>query len=245
MDNALMVGLTRQMTLRRQMDVTANNIANMSTAGFKVEKLLVRRVDDGPASHADGPSRISFVQDWGVARNFADGQIENTGRPLDLAITGAGFFVVETPEGERYTRDGRFSVDDTGTLSTADGKAVLDNSGSPIVLNASGEAPVITTKGSVQVGGVEIAKLQIANFTSLGVLEKSGEGRFVAAPGAEILEMENPVIMQAHLERSNVVPIAEMSRMIETTRAYQSISNMLNQEETLSRRTIERLGSVR
>ncbi len=245
MENALMVGLTRQMVLRRQMDVTANNIANMSTAGFKVEKLLMRRVDDLAATHTDGPSNISFVQDWGVARNFADGQMENTGRPLDLAITGSGFFVVETPDGELYTRDGRFSVDDTGTLSTADGMAVLNVDGAPIVLDAGGESPVISKEGSIRVAGLEVARLQIANFTSLGVLEKSGEGRFAASADAEVLIMDNPVIMQAHLERSNVVPIAEMSRMIETTRAYQSISNMLNQEETLSRRTIERLGSVR
>ncbi len=245
MNNALMVGLTRQMVLRRQMDVTANNIANMSTAGFKVEKLLLKNVSDGSARHLDGPSKINFVQDTGVTRRFSDGQLEKTGRAFDLAIKGPGFFVIETPQGERYTRDGRFAVNDTGTLSTSDGMAVLDDGGAPIVLDVNGEAPVITKDGSVQVGGLEVARLDIANFNALDKLKKVGEGRFKAPANLEVLAVESPKVLQYHLERSNVVGIVEMSRMIETTRAYQSVSNMLNQAETLSKRTIERLGSVR
>ncbi len=245
MNNALMVGLTRQMVLRRQMDITANNIANMSTAGFKVEKLILQKVADGPARHLDGPSKISFVQDTGVSRRFSDGKIEGTGRAFDLALNGPGFFVVETPGGERYTRDGRFSVNDTGTLSTFDGMPVLDDGGAPILLDVNGEEPVIGKDGSVKVGNLVVAKLDIANFDRLDKLQKVGEGRFKAPPRLEVLAVENPIVMQGHLERSNVVAIVEMSRMIQTTRAYQSVSNMLNQAETLSKRTVERLGSVR
>ncbi len=245
MENALMVGLTRQMVLRRQMDITANNLANMSTAGFKVEKVLLRRIDDSPATSMDGPSQVSFVQDWGVARNFSDGRLENTGRALDLALMGRGFFAVETPEGERYTRDGRFSVDDTGTLVTADGMVILDRDDAPIILNQNGAAPLISADGAVRVDDVEIARLKVVNFASLGVLEKGGDGRYSVEDGTEVLEVETPKIMQSHLERSNVIPISEITRMTNITRAYQSVSNMLKEEESLSRRTIERLGSVR
>jgi flagellar basal-body rod protein FlgF len=245
MNNALMVGLTRQMVLRRQMDITANNIANMSTAGFKVEKLLLQRNSSGVARNIDGPPKISFVKDTGVTRRFSDGQIEETGRAFDLAINGPGFFVIETPGGERYTRDGRFAVNDTGTLVTADGMAVLDDGGAQIILDASGEAPVIGKNGSVQVGGLEVARMDIANFEDLAKLKKVGEGRFKAPSNVEVLSVETPIVLQGKLERSNVVAIVEMSRMIETTRAYQSVSNMLNQAETLTKRTIERLGSVR
>ena len=245
MENALLVGLTRQMTLRRQMNVIANNIANLSTAGFKVEKILLRRVDDTKASQADGPRQVSFVQDWGVARNFSQGQIENTNRALDVALSGRGFFVVDTPQGPRYTRDGRFSIDNNGTLSTADGKAVLDDSDQPIVLNTDGATPVIDKDGSVLVDGQEVARLKIADFANLGVLHKTGEGRFSAPGDIDVKTVTSPGVMQGHLERSNVVPILEINRMIEITRSYQSVSNLLNQEQNLSRRTIERMGAVR
>ncbi len=245
MNNALMVGLTRQMVLRRQMDVTANNIANMSTAGFKVEKLLLRNVSAGPATALGGTSPISFVQDTGVSRRFSDGQIEKTGRALDLALSGPGFFVIETPNGERYTRDGRFAVNDVGVLTTADGMAVLDDGGAQITLDVNGEPPIITKEGSVQVGGLEVARLDIANFENLNSLIKEGEGRFRAPANAAVQAVDKPVIMQHHLERSNVVAIVEMSRLIETTRAYQSVSNMLSKAETLSQQTIQRLGTVR
>ncbi len=245
MENALMVGLTRQMVLREKMNVTANNIANMSTAGFKVEKILLQRFDRSSASQADGPAAVSFVKTVGVARDFSTGQIEHTGRALDLALPERGFFVIETADGPRYTRDGRFSIDNNGTLSTADGKAVLDDSGSPIVLNTTDETPVITKNGAVRVGGQEIARLKIADFTALGALRKTGEGRFEAPAGTPELTVQSPNIMQGALERSNVVPVMEINRMIEITRSYQSVSNLLNQEQNLSRRTIERLGSVR
>jgi flagellar basal-body rod protein FlgF len=240
-----MVGLTRQMVLRRQMDITANNIANMSTAGFKVEKLLLRNVTSGPATAMGGAAKINFVQDTGVTRRFSDGQLDKTGRSLDLAIRGPGFFVIETPDGERYTRDGRFAVNDVGILSTSDGMAVLDDGGAQITLDVNGEAPIITKEGSVQVGGLEVARLDIANFENLDSLKKVGEGRFKAPANAAVQAVENPVVLQHFLERSNVVGIVEMSRMIQTTRAYQSVSNMLSKAETLSERTIQRLGTVR
>lgn len=245
MENALMVGLSRQLVLRKKMNITANNIANMSTTGFKVEKILLQRFNQTGASQADGPATVSFVKDRGMVRDFRTGQIEHTGRALDLALSGRGFFVVETDDGIRYTRDGRFSVDNNGTLSTADGKAVLDDSDSPIVLNTTDETPVITKAGSVQVGGQEIARLKIADFAALSTLHKTGEGRFEAPADAPELTVQNPNIMQSALERSNVVPIMEMNRMIEITRSYQSISNLLNQEQNLTRRAIQRLGSVR
>ena len=245
MENALMVGLTRQMVLREKMNVTANNIANMSTAGFKVEKILLQRFDKTRARQMDGPHAVNFVQGGTLVRDFRTGQIEHTGRALDLALPGRGFFAVETGAGVRYTRDGRFSIDSNGTLSTADGKPVLDDNGKPIVLDTTDETPVITKSGAVMVGGQEIARLKVADFASLSRLRKTGEGRFEAPPDAAELSVQNPDIMQGALERSNVVPVMEINRMIEITRSYQSISNMLNQEQNLSRRTIERLGSVR
>lgn len=244
MENAMLVALSRQMTLRREMSITANNLANMSTAGFKVEKMLVSAKDDTAARHEDGPTHVDFVQDWGVARDFSDGQIEATGRPLDVALVGPGFFAVDTDEGERYTRDGRFTVDATGTLTTSDGKAVLDDSGAPILLDTNSSAPKIDSQGVVSVDGQQVARLRIVGFADLGSLSKDGAGRYSAPDGLQPEELEAPKVMQAHLERSNVVPILEMNRMIEVTRSYQAVSNMLNSQEDLTKTAIQRLGRV-
>ncbi len=244
MENAMMVALSRQVTLRRELSITANNLANMSTTGFKVEKLLLASNEGKTASHSDGPRKISFANDWGVARDFSDGVIENTDRPLDMALSGKGFFVVETPEGDRYTRDGRFTVDETGSLSTADGMGVLDETGAPVLLDANGGAPKIDRKGVITVDGQEVARLKIVDFDDKGALSKDGYARFVAPADAVPQIVENPTVMQGFLERSNVVPILEINRMIEVNRAYQAVSSMLKKQEDTSKQAIQRLGRV-
>ena len=123
MDNAILIGLTRQLTLRRALDVTANNIANMSTTGFKLERPLLSEHDAArPARADDGKRDVTFVRDWGFMRDFSPGALEHTARPFDVALAGEGFFSVETAEGEtRYTRDGRFALNAEGQLVTAAG----------------------------------------------------------------------------------------------------------------------------
>ena len=245
MENAMMVALSRQITLRRELSITANNLANMSTAGFKVEKMLLANNPSKSANHSDGPQKINFVQDWGISRNFSDGRIEVTSRPMDMALVGPGFFVIETEQGERYTRDGRFDVDETGTLVSSDGNPVLDDTDSPILLDAFGSSPEVSKDGTVFVAGAEVPRLKIVEFTQLGQLKKDGSGRYSAQEGAEQKIIENPKIMQGFLERSNVVPILEISKMIEVTRAYKSVTNMLKSQEDNSRDAIKRLGRVR
>src|SRR5215472_12182027 len=116
MDNALYVGLSRQMVLRRQMDIVANNIANADTNGFKVESLLTTETPGPPASTFEGPKPVKFVAANGVARDFSQGSFKRTDAPLDVAIEGKGFFKVTTKTGDRFTRDGHFRMDDQGQL---------------------------------------------------------------------------------------------------------------------------------
>ena len=117
MDNALYVGLSRQVVLRRQMDIIANNIANADTNGFKVESLMTKEVPGPPAFTAQGPAPVKFVGADGVARDFGQGALRRTDAPLDVAIEGPGFFKVTAKGGERYTRDGHFRTDDTGAAT--------------------------------------------------------------------------------------------------------------------------------
>lgn len=244
MDNTMMIGLSRQMTLRRSMDIAANNIANMETSGFKAEQLLLEDTAPREAKTADGADDISYVQDWGVMRDFRDGAMTPTGRPLDLAIEGEGFFTVQGETGPLYTRDGRFVTDSAGQLSTADGKAVLDEGGSPIFLDVYGSEPVITKQGAVTVDGVEIGRVGVARFDDLSVLEKVGEGRFRAPDGTFPNGTAIPAVRQGFVEESNVNSILELTNLMQISRTYQSVSKMIEDASELHRQAIRRLGDV-
>src|SRR4051812_12011563 len=132
MDNALYVGLSRQMTLRRELDIVANNIANANTTGFKVEDLMVSTEQAKPAKTLDGASPVKFVIDTGVARDFTQGAMVKTDGDFDLAIEGKGFFKIQAASGERYTRDGRFTTSPEGVLVTQAGYPVMDEGGGQI-----------------------------------------------------------------------------------------------------------------
>jgi flagellar basal-body rod protein FlgF len=128
MDNTMYVALSRQMTLRRELDIVANNIANVDTTGFKVEGTLVRTEPSTGAKMIDGPASLKFVIDDGVTRDFGQGTLRQTGGSFDLGIEGQGFFKIQTDAGERYTRDGRFTLSPEGKLTTEGGAAVQGES---------------------------------------------------------------------------------------------------------------------
>lgn len=244
MENALMIGLSRQLTLRRAMDVTANNIANANTPGFKVESLLLQNQPANRAQAQDGPRQLQFVENWGVARDFRQGQLEYTGRPLDLAFEGEGFFAVETANGDlRYTRDGRFRLDQEGRLAATDGSLVLDETGMPILLEPGG-GPITVQGGAMIQDGNEVARIGAYTFEDLGALQKTGDGRYLAPEGVDADIAETININQGYVETSNVQQVLELTRMMETMRAYQSVSRFIQQGEELDRKAIERLGKV-
>src|SRR3954471_20344852 len=116
MDNTLYVGLSRQRTLQHELDVISNNVANVDTAGFKVESLMVQPDPHNLPARDAGPRLVNFVLDSGVARDFGQGALKQTGAPLNLAVDGQGFFRIQTAAGERYTRDGRFGLDGQGRI---------------------------------------------------------------------------------------------------------------------------------
>lgn len=244
MENALMVGLARQLVLQRAMDVTANNLANMSTTGFKLETpVLTTEAEepDGTTSSED----INFATDWSVLRDFSEGPLQPTGRPFDLAIKGDGFFSVETAEGEPlYTRDGRFLADAEGRLVTAQGYAVLGDGGGEIVLPPNAASVTITAEGGVEVDGAQVGRIGVVRFESRAVLEKTGDGLFRATDGASPDTAENVEVRQGFLESSNVQPIVEITRMIEITRAYEAAARMIQAQEDLTGDAIDTLGSV-
>lgn len=242
MDNMMMIGLSQQQTLRRAMDITANNIANVSTAGFKAEQLLREANPYTRASAEDGPGRLNYVAEWGMGRDFGQGALEQTGRPLDLAITGEGFFTLDTPQGERFTRDGRFAMDAAGTLTSADGAPVMGEGGAPITINPDAGPVTILANGEVSQNGVVAGRIAVTRFDDNGALSKIGENRYIAPEDAEREMALEPIVRQGFVESSNVRPILEITSMMEVSRAYASVSRMLQQADELSRKAIERLG---
>ena len=242
MDNLMLIGLARQQTLRRAMDVSANNIANASTNGFKAERVMLEAHTEHRARHADGPDRVAFVDEWAMGRDFRQGALEHTDRPLDLALDGEGFFALETGAGERFTRDGRFTLAPDGALSASDGARVLDEAGQPIFLDPTAGDIAISEQGQISQGGLAIAQIGVVRFEQPGLLTKTGENRFTAPEDAERAFEGLARVRQGYSEASNVRAITEITRMMEVSRAYASVSKMIKDADELSRKAIDRLG---
>jgi flagellar basal-body rod protein FlgF len=244
MDNALYVGLSRQMTLRRELDIVANNIANANTTGFKVEELMVRTEPAKPARTAGGTNPVKFVLDDGVARDFGQGALSQTGGDFDLALEGQGFFKVGTAGGERYTRDGRFTMNPEGKLVTQNGQSVLDDGGGEILLDPLKGPVNIARDGTVSQGAELIGKIAVVRPTDLASFRKDGDNLYRNTTNDTPQAAPNAAIHQGMLEASNVQSITQITKLIEVSRAYESVAKMMDQTSELSRSAVERMGKV-
>ena len=243
MENAQLVGLSRQLTLRRELDLIANNVANVDTMGFKAQPLLVKEQKMAPAAATEfrRPDRpISFVLDDGNLYDFRPGQMVTTGNDLDVAVDGKGWFAVQTKAGERYTRNGSFAIGPDGTLQTRDGNPVLTDGG-PLVLQPNDHKITIGADGTIASDQGVRGKLRVVEFAAAGDLKKVGETLFEGQnPQAATL----PRVMQGQIEKSNVRAVIEISRLIEVGRSYQNVANWMNNVDELRRSAIEKLSQV-
>jgi flagellar basal-body rod protein FlgF len=243
MDNALYVGLSRQMVLRREMDLVANNIANADTNGFKVESLMTTETPGPPAFTLEGPKPVKFVAANGVARDFGQGALRRTDAPFDMAIDGKGFFKVATKNGDRFTRDGHFRVDDQGRVVTQAGDPVADDGGGEITIDPQkGGEVTVADDGTVSQGSERVAKIGVYEFANLGALDKAGDNLYANASNQQPTQATDAKVRQGMLEGSNVNPILEITRMIEVSRSYEQTAQMMSSEQDLSRNSIARLG---
>jgi flagellar basal-body rod protein FlgF len=251
MENALLIGLSRQSILERQLDVVANNIANVNTTGYKNDSSLFEEFLTSGA-HEDNfvgsDRRVSFVQDRGTFRDFSQGALEQTKNPLDLAIDGSAFLVVQTPAGERYTRDGGLQLNNQGQLVTVAGNPVL-GTGGPIVFQPTDHDVNVTADGTITVvegnGTADSirGKLRLVSFTDAQKMLKEGLNLYTAGEGSPQPDTKS-VVRQGFIEKSNVNAVAEMSRMIEVTRAYSQIATLLQQQSDLHKTAIQQLADV-
>ena len=252
MENSLLIGLSRQISLQRELAVVANNVANINTNGFKADRSLFEEYLRSPAHEANfapADRRVSFVQDRATFHDFSAGPSELTKNPLDVSIDGGAFLVVQTPAGERYTRDGSLQINNQGQLVTASGDAVLGTSG-PIVfqptdkqINIAADGNVTVVEGTGRTDSVR-GKLRLVSFADAQKLVKEGSNLYSAGQGIAPQPDTTSRVNQGYVEKSNVNSVTEMSRMIEITRAYTQISALLQQQSDLHRTAIEKLAEV-
>jgi flagellar basal-body rod protein FlgF len=241
--NAAYVGLSSQMTLRRELDIVANNIANADTNGFKLEQLIVGTEPGARARNHGVRGPVNFVLDSGVGRDFGQGPLSQTGRDLDFALEGEGiFFRIEDAGAEAYTRDGAFTMDAEGRLTTRGGLSVLDDGGNAIVLDPQAGAMQVANDGTISQNGEVVGRIGVVRFDQLGVLAKSGDGLYRNTSNLQPEDAPDARVHQGMLERSNVNTLVEITNLIEISRAYERVTRMIEQANDLSRRAVERLG---
>jgi len=247
MDNSLLVSLSQQLAAYRAMDVIANNIANVSTPGFKreVAKFEEYITHMRPAEDQKGPQAVSFVKDAGIVRDSSQGNIEQTGAPYDVALAGKGFFAVQTPGGMRYTRDGHFTLDANGNLVTSQGYQVQGDGGAITITPNDGEisiSPDGTVSSVVNGVGNQLAKLKVVDFADPRAMTKRGANLY--STGQTPVVPATVTLRQGALEASNVQPVIEISHMIEVMRAYEATATLSKSQEDMMRQAIDKLGQM-
>ena len=234
MDSAGYVALSRQSGLMREMQIIANNVANISTTGFRREGLVfaehVARLDREPSlSLSHGNARIADLSQAGISQ---------TGGTYDLAIQGDGFFLVMTPEGERLTRAGSFTPSAEGELVTPEGYQVLDAGGAPVFVPPGAEV-AIGADGTISANGEAVGQIGLWQPTDpLALRHRAG----TLFDGGAVEPVDTGRIMQGFLEESNVNPVAEIARMIEVQRTYELGQKFLDAEDNRARNVIQTLG---
>ncbi|WP_237217414.1 flagellar hook-basal body complex protein [Falsiroseomonas oryziterrae] len=240
MDSPGYIVLSRLVAAQRMAAVTANNIANADTPGFRAQRplfgaALEREMGAAPMR---GLRDVAYAQDRATWRDGSAAPLIRTGNPLDLALADQeAFFAVQTPAGERYTRAGRFALDGEGRVVDAEGNAVLGAAGQPIRIEPGAARITVRGDGSVETENGPAGRLRVVRFADAQRLLAEGERNLAAPPDQVAQAVERPGIIQGAMEGSNVRPVLEMTRLTDEMRHFQLVAQMAEREG-------ERLGSA-
>lgn len=231
------ISLTRQSGLMREMQNVANNIANISTTGFRREGVVfseyVKALEPDEAS-------VSIARAQGRITDLSQGPTTPTGGTFDFAIEGDGFFMLETAEGPQLTRAGSFTPDAEGVLVAPDGARLLDGGGAPIFVPPDARSVSLAADGTLSADGTPLAQVGLYQPSDATDLSYRAGSRF--AVEGDILPVEDAVILQGFVEGSNVNPIHEISRMIEVQHAYTLGQQFLEKEDERIRSILQTMG---
>lgn len=236
MENSIYIGLSRQVVLRNNMDTIANNIANMNTVGYRQQNMLFEEYLDTERGDFDP---MSFVTTPGQYSSTEPGSMNVTGNALDIAMAGPGFIGVQTQNGIKYTRAGSFQMDSTGALLTSAGDQVADAGGATITIPQGSTEIKIDETGAVSNQNGQVGQIMIAEFADTRLMKPLGDMLYETTQAP--LPADNTRVKQGALEGSNVKPVLEMTRMIDTLRSYQSVQNLLQTENERLRGVIQKL----
>jgi len=230
METTSLIAVSKQAVIRRSLSVIANNLANMNTTAYKGEKMMfVEHLVRSPGGTKIGGDKLAFVRDIATARDLSEGAFKKTENPLDLAINGDGFFVIDTPGGERYTRNGNFQIGNDGQLVTRNGDPILSESGAPFFLSPDDTHIEVDSSGIISTENGELGKIAVVNFADKRDLQLVAGGLYSSEQQAT--PAEEAKVTQGMLEGSNIQPIIEMTRMIEVQRAYEGTKIFIQKED--------------
>ena len=241
MQNTSTIILSRMLTASRNVDVIANNIANVSTPGDESIHLAsttwldhMRNVTAPP-----GGSTLAYTQSNGTWRDERPGAIRNTGNPLDLALPGGGYFTVQTPNGPRLTRDGQFNLMPDGTIANANGYSLLSTNGQPITVPPQSGTLTIAADGTISTPQGIIGQVGVVTVPNQQSLTAQGGNLFTASTTP--IPDPNPQIVQGAIEESNVQPVVEITNMIQASRNYEMLAQFIASEKNRSQTAISQI----
>lgn len=245
MQNALFVGVSSQVALQRELEVIANNMANVSTNGFKSRNSRFQEylMPVASADSFQGPDRrLSYVIDQGTALDLGQGPIEQTGNPLHVAVRGEAFLVVQSPSGDRYTRNGAFETNAQGTIVTSDGYPVQGDGG-PIQIGPQETGLSVGPDGTVSTNLGIRGRIRLVTFANPQALRNEGSNLYASDAPPQAAGLAGRLESGA-LERSNVKSVIEMTRLMDVNRTYTMVSGIISRLDDLRGTAIRRLADV-
>jgi len=204
--------------------------------------MFVEHLMKSPGGEKILGDKVSYVRDISTMRDLSDGPLEQTGNQLDLAISGDGYFTIQTETGNRYTRNGRFQLDEGGQMVNQSGQPVLSDGGQPFFFTPGEGKISIGGDGTVSTENGDLGRIAIVNFDNQHQLRPGAGGLF--ATEAEATPVEKPSVIQGMLEGSNIQPVVEMSRLIEVQRTYEGVRSFIDREDERMRKMIKDLSEV-
>jgi flagellar basal-body rod protein FlgF len=242
MDSPSYVILSRLSAQLRATQVVAHNLANADTPGFRASRPVFAQhlANQGQVEGPRAGRQVAYAWDRATWRESEAGPIARTGNPLDVAISGEGFFAVETPRGERYTRAGRFALGADGRLMDHHGHAVLNANGQPIAFAPGDTRIEIQGDGTIRSENGVLGRLRVVRFENEQALRAEGDRLFDPA-GQDPQDVPRPQVVQGAVEGSNVQSVVEMTRMMAELREFQMATQFLERETERQQSVIDRV----
>lgn len=241
MSDGIYSALAGAIAQERNLSVVANNVANANTTGFQGDKVAFAEMAARQTGAREQPLR--FVSLDATTIDKQSGGLEHTGNPLDLAVQGEGYFAVQGPGGERYTRAGSFVLDAEGTLRTHSGLEVLGDGGS-ITIPPGTKYVRVAPNGSIHADNQEVGRLKLVKFQGTEGLTRDGLTLLAAGPGAVQLDLETEhvTVSQGYLEGANVNAVTGMTELITVSRSFEALQKVIDSFKQIDERTARDIG---